>query len=566
MAERNIKILVRDKKAQVEGGPIIVCGNSDYTITFDFDADWNPAGVRTARFAYVRDGKVQHQDVVFEGITVEVPVLSGITSVKVGVFEGDLYTTTPARINCEGSILCGTGTPEEPTQDVYDQIMALFNGLAADGAFGATESQVRQIEENKANIAKLETGETQAGDAKKLGGQTAEEWQEVLARKVESEDALEFAGASAPEFTDTPETILAALREMDEALTAEGERVEALEDIVVDGDLAGRLETLEELVENGGSAGGGSAALNDIVLKESKTVYVAPSGSDENGDGTQENPWKTIQKAVNECPYNMASSAFYHISMDNGIYEENVTVAQKIIRFVATDTTNTDITIKGMVISRYNAILEIRTGLVLDSIGKDHGLNVSNGGNVNIQNPITIKNAAFNGVHIIGNSRVFSTAKVTIEDCDIGYCVQNTSFAYINTLEIKNCSYGIYAVQGGIATYKTANFENVTTHFTNQSGGQIYTGATDKPTGTYTGNGSSTKRTIEIGGSGIMCIINSNYGVAMVTEHGATVKPSSGSQTVLDNQNVRFESGILTLSTGSTYVNAPSTEHTYQVL
>lgn len=174
MAERNIKILVRDKKALVEGGPVIVCGNSDYTITFDFDDDWSPAGVRTARFVYVRGGQVHHQDVVFEGTTASVPVLSGITSVKVGVFEGDLSTTTPASIRCKESILCGTGKPEDPTPDVYDQIMALFDSLADQGAFGATEEQARQIEANRAGVEALVNGTTPAGNAAKLGGQAPE--------------------------------------------------------------------------------------------------------------------------------------------------------------------------------------------------------------------------------------------------------------------------------------------------------------------------------------------------------------------------------------------------------
>jgi len=162
---KNINITVENKRATVVGSPVIICGNSDYTVTFAFDSDWNVTGVRTARFVYVKDGKVQHEDVVFSGNTVAVPILSGIDSVKIGVFAGELRTTTPAVVRCGASILCGSGKVHEPTPDVYDQIMALFNDLAERGGFGATEAQAQQIAQNQADIAALVSGTKKAGKA-----------------------------------------------------------------------------------------------------------------------------------------------------------------------------------------------------------------------------------------------------------------------------------------------------------------------------------------------------------------------------------------------------------------
>lgn len=128
-----IQINVTDKRATPVGSPTIVCGNGDYQAVFDFDAEWTGLTAKTARFVYVRDGVVQHQDVVFEGNTAAVPVLANIKEVRVGVFAGDLRTSTPALIPCELSIRCGTGAPEDPTPSQYDQIMAL---LAAGGGGG----------------------------------------------------------------------------------------------------------------------------------------------------------------------------------------------------------------------------------------------------------------------------------------------------------------------------------------------------------------------------------------------------------------------------------------------
>jgi len=131
----NIKINIVDKHPTVIGAPVIVCGNSDYTIEFAFDADWDAAAVKTARFVFHHDGAVKYQDVVFAGSSVAVPVLSDIREVAVGVYAGDLHTTTPARIPCDRSILCGTGVEyDEPDPDIYNQILEVVNQLAGPGA------------------------------------------------------------------------------------------------------------------------------------------------------------------------------------------------------------------------------------------------------------------------------------------------------------------------------------------------------------------------------------------------------------------------------------------------
>lgn len=144
----NIRIKVSEKRAVVEGNPVIVCGNSDYTVTFDFDEEWSQVEVKTARFVYAKDGETKHEDVMFSDDTVAVPVLSGVPFVKVGLFAGNLSTTTPARVLCDLSILCGAGAPAEPTPDVYNQIMALLEELERLG-------QVEQIEQNRLDIAEL---------------------------------------------------------------------------------------------------------------------------------------------------------------------------------------------------------------------------------------------------------------------------------------------------------------------------------------------------------------------------------------------------------------------------
>lgn len=124
----NINIKIRNKVAKADRA-IIVCDNSDYIAHFDFDAEWDAYTTKTVRFVY--GGR--YTDVVFSGNECPVPVIQDTRAVTVGVFAGDLHTTTPAYISCVPSILFGNGIPADPTPDVYAQIMELLNNISLGG-------------------------------------------------------------------------------------------------------------------------------------------------------------------------------------------------------------------------------------------------------------------------------------------------------------------------------------------------------------------------------------------------------------------------------------------------
>ena len=118
-----IKIDVMSKIARcADKRAFAVCGNSDYTISFNFDSEWDDYKAKTARFIY--NGK--YQDVVFTGTECAMPALYGVNSVFIGVYAGDIRTTTPAQLLMVRSIMDGKPKHDEPTTDVYNQIMALM--------------------------------------------------------------------------------------------------------------------------------------------------------------------------------------------------------------------------------------------------------------------------------------------------------------------------------------------------------------------------------------------------------------------------------------------------------
>lgn len=123
---KEINITIRDKIAENVSGSGYVCGNSDYTVVFDFDSEWDEFETKTARF--IKQDKT-FTDVVFSGNQCPMPILSNTYNIYVGVFAGDLHTTTPAHISAKKSILCDGGTPAAPSEDVYAQIIALLNNI-----------------------------------------------------------------------------------------------------------------------------------------------------------------------------------------------------------------------------------------------------------------------------------------------------------------------------------------------------------------------------------------------------------------------------------------------------
>lgn len=123
-APKNFRVTVRDKVATVQGSPCIICGNSDYSLTFDFvDPEWSEHEERTARFTFIKRGALRYDEVIFKGDTVSVPILSDIDEVFIGVYTGELYTTTPASIKCKRSILCKPAINERQKQTAYQQVL-----------------------------------------------------------------------------------------------------------------------------------------------------------------------------------------------------------------------------------------------------------------------------------------------------------------------------------------------------------------------------------------------------------------------------------------------------------
>lgn len=185
--EHEIKVLVRGKIA-VADRTMYICGNSDFVVAFDFDEEWKEYNSKTARFIL---GDGSYFDVIFKGNECPVPVISDTHSIKVGVYAGNLRTTTPAYISAKKSILCVGGVPAAPPDDVYAQIMEELKNLNSD----IGEAVEKYLEENPIEGTEFETDETLILENETLGVNPEKV---VLIERLSSavDDALEQAKES----------------------------------------------------------------------------------------------------------------------------------------------------------------------------------------------------------------------------------------------------------------------------------------------------------------------------------------------------------------------------------
>lgn len=183
-----IDVIVAYKRAIAMKHEPLVCGNSDYIINFAFDAEWNDYQTKTARFIF--DDR-SYTDVVFDGNQCPVPVLKNTHDVIVGVYAGNLHTTTPAYLHAQRSILCGCGSPAEPDPDVYAQIMEKLNTISEDIG-GAVQDY---LEDHPIEGTSFETdGKTLTLENKVLSVNTTDEATEFDPRPITSQGVYgEFA-------------------------------------------------------------------------------------------------------------------------------------------------------------------------------------------------------------------------------------------------------------------------------------------------------------------------------------------------------------------------------------
>ena len=127
----NIKVTVRNKIARTQDAPEIVCGNSDYAAVFDLDAEW-AYDLKTMHVVWndIPTGEQRFADVQFTGSTAMLPAIYNAYRVEIGVYAGDIRTTTPAVVPCARCITDGAPMHPDPPPDIYEQLLETIRNLS----------------------------------------------------------------------------------------------------------------------------------------------------------------------------------------------------------------------------------------------------------------------------------------------------------------------------------------------------------------------------------------------------------------------------------------------------
>ena len=92
----------------------------------------------------------------------------------------------------------------------------------------------------------------------------------------------------------------------------------------------------------------------------------------------------------------------------------------------------------------------------------------------------------------------------------------------------------------------------------------LHTG--NKPTGTYTGNGSAEQRTIATGGIGSTCIIEQTNYTVVLGENGGYAVSKDGTITWLTASMAKFVNGVITIATDNGAINYSGATYKYKVV
>lgn len=175
------------------------------------------------------------------------------------------------------------------------------------------------------------------------------------------------------------------------------------------------------------------------------TVYVATTGNDVTGDGTQANPYRTIGKGITEANPDGT------VNVADGTYQEHLTI-NKNVNLVGTSQTGTiiDGNNNGRPITIANGVTVSITLFTIQNgrvTGYDaYGGGIANSGNLTLNN-CTVKNNKANPIGFFGSSYgggIYNSGNMTIN----GSKVEN------------NTGTGYYAYGGGIHNWGTMTIED----------------------------------------------------------------------------------------------------------
>lgn len=215
------------------------------------------------------------------------------------------------------------------------------------------------------------------------------------------------------------------------------------------------------------------------TLTEDVTVYVSTTGNDIDGDGSLDNPFLTIQAAVDALPKHLGGHTA-EIYIDWGVYHERVVVKGfSGGKLVIGHPSGLPI-IDGIEISECTYVETNIYQIEYAQTGTAGLFDVSGGSNVVIKSAMTIDglSAKGTGIRAIDGSTITTeeSITVTINNCQAVIHAVKCANVSVGTISGTGNIFGMLAYRGSIISYATDNLEIAWSNDAN-SGGLVLTGS-----------------------------------------------------------------------------------------
>jgi hypothetical protein len=214
------------------------------------------------------------------------------------------------------------------------------------------------------------------------------------------------------------------------------------------------------------------------TLTSDVVVYVTTRGNDIDGDGSIDNPFLTIQKAIDALPKHLGGHTA-EISIDFGVYPERVSVVGFSGGKLVIGQPGNVFTIDGIEIVECSFV-ETNIYQIEYSITGSKGLfDVSGGSNVFINSDMIIDGItqAATAIRVIDCSTVAAADNitVTINNCAGAINALKCSQVSVSTLAGSGNTFGMMAYRGSIISYSKDLLEKAWSNDAN-TGGLVLTG------------------------------------------------------------------------------------------
>lgn len=214
-------------------------------------------------------------------------------------------------------------------------------------------------------------------------------------------------------------------------------------------------------------------------LTEDVTVYVTATGSDVDGDGSADAPFRTIQVAVDALPKNLDGHTA-EISIGFGVYTERVTVEGFTSGRLIFGKYGEVFTMVGGIDIVNSSFVETNIYQIERDTSSSRPLFLAkDGSNVSIGSDMILDgiDSGVTGMIVENNSHVVTANNVTLtcNNCGMAISAQWCSFVSVSTITGTECVFGMSATQGGIISYKTDTLSKMWSNNAD-SGGLVLTG------------------------------------------------------------------------------------------